>query len=74
MGITKAPTSDKKADSLTPKKSNKNPVGILKKRKIMGKSKNVPAVSTPAKSAIGYMKQDSSTYNRESAQKRTGLY
>lgn len=74
MGITKAPTSVKAANALTKKQSSKNPKGILKKTKIMGKVKNVPASSSPAKSAVGMMKKDSITYGRQNNQKQTGLY
>ena len=68
------PKTKDAADGLTPMKSNKNPVGILKKKKIMGKVKNVPAASTKSPSAMSMMKKDSVTYGRQSAQKATGLY
>jgi hypothetical protein len=74
MAITKTPISNKAADALTKTQSNKNPKGILKKTKIMGKVKNVPAKTTMSPSAVSMMKKDSVTYGRQNNQKQTGLY
>lgn len=65
MGITKAPISNKKADSLTPKKSNVNPVGVLKSKAVKGVVKNKPKQSSVP---LNVMAQE-----RKERQKATGM-
>lgn len=65
MGITQAPKSNKKADSLTPKKSNVNPVGVLKSKGIKGIVKNKPAKSSSPLNVVAM--------ERKERQKATGM-
>lgn len=65
MAITKVPMSNKKADSLTPKKSNVNPVSILKSKGIKGVVKNKPSKSSTPLNVVAM--------ERKERQRATGM-